>query len=90
MNEIERFEVLKEKTSKASESVIRIEERYKNEKIKLEALLKSITEKGYDPTKLAEIRNTKTIELNQILENLEKEIDDITNKISTIEVNTNA
>jgi len=90
MTEVERFAAIKEKTVKASESVIRIEERYKAERQKLEVLVKTITDKGYDPTKLAETKNAKAAELNQILTDLEKEINDILEKINTIEANTNA
>lgn len=89
MTEVERFAAIKEKAAKASESVIRIEERYKAERQKLEVLVKTITDKGYDPTKLAETKNAKAAELNQILTDLEKEINDILDKINTIEVNTN-
>ena len=89
MTEIERFTAIKEKTSKASESVIRIEERYKAERQKLEVLVKAITDKGYDPTKLAEIKSTKAAELNQILSDLEKETQDIIEKLNSIEAATN-
>lgn len=90
MDEVKRFAIIKEKAAKASEIVIRIEERYKTERSKLEALVKSITEKGYDPSKLAEIKNTKAAELCQILDKLEKDMEDINQKISAMETSTNA
>lgn len=91
MDEIQRFTTIKEQTQKASESKIRLEERYKNEREKLELLIKEITEKGYDPTKLAETKAAKELELNQVLEALEKEIKEITDNLTAIEsATTNA
>jgi len=89
MDEIQRFTTLKEKTSKALESKIRLEERYKNEREKLEALIKEITAKGYDPTKLAEIKNAKAAELKTVLDTLEIEVNELVEKLKAIEVSTN-
>lgn len=85
MDEIQRFTKIQEQTKKASESKIRLEERYKNEREKLEALIKEITAKGYDPAKLAETKTTKETELNLALEALEKELKEITESLSAIE-----
>ena len=90
MDEIQRFTVLKEKTVKASESKIRLEERFKNERDKLEILIKEIQTKGYDPTKLTEIKNTKTQELKTVLDTYEKEVNELLQKLNDIEVATNA
>lgn len=90
MDEIQRFTIIKEKVAKASESKIRLEERYKNEREKLENLIKEIQAKGYDPTKLADTKNTKTAELKGILDTLEIEVQDLLQKLSSIEGATNA
>jgi molybdopterin converting factor small subunit len=90
MDEVQRFASIQEKTNKASEVFIRLEERLKTNMSKLETMIKSIQDKGYDPTKLADTKNAKSAELNQILDTLEKEINDITEKLKDIEVATNA
>jgi hypothetical protein len=90
MDEIQRFTAIKEKVAKVSESKIRLEERYKNEREKLEALIKDIQAKGYDPTKLADTKSTKTAELKGILDTLETEVNDLCQKLSSIESVTNA
>ena len=90
MDEIQRFTAIKEKTAKASESKIRLEERYKNEREKLEALIKDIQAKGYDPAKLAETKNAKVLELKGILDTIEKEVEELTQKLNAIEVATTA
>ena len=90
MDEIQRFTIIKEKTIKASESKIRLEERYKNEREKLEALIKDIQAKGYDPAKLAETKNAKVLELKGILDTIEKEVEELTQKLNAIEVATTA
>lgn len=89
MDEIQRFTAIKEKVAKASEIKIRLEERYKNEREKLEALIKDIQAKGYDPTKLADTKNAKTAELKGIIDTLETEIQDLFQKLSSIEGATN-
>ena len=58
---------------------------FKGEKEKLEALLKEITAKGYDPKKLAETREEKEKELKKNLDELAVAITDITDKLNTIE-----
>jgi hypothetical protein len=88
MDEIQRFTAIKEKTVKASENKIRLEERYKNEREKLEALIKEIQAKGYDPAKLAETKNAKTQELKVILDTLEKEVEELLQKLNAIETAT--
>jgi len=91
MDEIKRYTEVKEQAQKASETKIRLEERYKNEREKLETLIKEITDKGYDPTKLADTKSAKEAELNEALETLEKEIKEITEKLEAIEsATTNA
>jgi hypothetical protein len=90
MDEIQRFTTLKEKTAKAAESKIRLEERYKNEREKLETLIKEIQGKGYDPTKLTETKNAKTEELKAILDTFEKEVNDLLQQLNAIETATNA
>jgi hypothetical protein len=90
MDEIQRFTVIKEKTAKASENKIRLEERYKNEREKLEALIREIQAKGYDPAKLAETKNAKVQELKGILDTYEKEVEDLTQKLNAIEIATTA
>lgn len=88
MDEVQRFTAIKEKTAKASESKIRLEERYKNEREKLEAMIKEIQAKGYDPAKLAETKNAKALELKGVLDALEKDVEELLLKLSTIETAT--
>jgi hypothetical protein len=90
MDEVQRFAAIKEKTAKASESKIRLEERYKNEREKLEALIKEIQAKGYDPSKLAETKNAKALELKGIMDVLEKDVEELLQKLSAIETATTA
>jgi len=89
MDEIQRFAAIQEKTTKASEVYIRLEERLKTNMTKLEGMIKTIQDKGYDPTKLADTKNAKAAELAQVLEALEKEINSITEKLKDIEAATN-
>jgi hypothetical protein len=85
MDEVKRFETVKAEITKLSGDVIRIEERHKSSREKLEKLLKTITEKGYDPTKLAEIRATQAAELKKSLDELETKVKEIKEKLNTIE-----
>lgn len=86
MDENQRFLKIKEDIASLSDQKIRIEERYKNEKEKLEKILKEISEKGYDPQKLSDIKNKKQEELQTALEELEESIQNITQKLKNIEV----
>jgi phage shock protein A len=87
--EIQRFAELKSKIKDVSDTKIRLDDRLKTEKEKLEKLLQEISAKGYDPTKLAEIRVQKKAELTQSLDELEKEVTNISAKLSEIEAATN-
>ena len=89
-DEVQRFTELQTKIKDLSDNRIRVEEKYKNEREKLEALLKEIADKGYDPTKLAEIKATKEAELKKSLEELEKTVEEVSTKLSAIEEPTNA
>jgi hypothetical protein len=86
MDEIQRFTAVKEKLDKLEKDKIRIEERFKNERTKLEALIKEITDKGYDPTKLSETKESKRTELNKALSEIETLTTEIEQKLSAIEV----
>ena len=85
MDEVQRFTELKEKIEKLSSDKIRLEERFKNEREKLEKLVKEITAKGYDPTKLAEIKAEKEKELEKSLSDLEEKVEKVSENISKIE-----
>ena len=84
-DKVQRFLKIQERLSKASESKIRVEERLKHEREKLEALVTEIKDKGYDPTKLSEIKQAKEQELLIALEEIEKETEEVTRKLSEIE-----
>jgi|GEM_PF-6989334 hypothetical protein len=84
-DKVQRFLKIQERLSKASESKIRVEERLKHEREKLEALVSEIKDKGYDPTKLSEIKQAKEQELLIALEEIEKETEEVTRKLSEIE-----
>jgi hypothetical protein len=85
MTEVERFIKLKKKIETLSQEKIRFEERYENERKKLETLISEIKNKGYNPTKLAEIKNSKEKELKETLDKLEKKVTDIDKKLKEIE-----
>ena len=85
MDEIQRFTAIKEKLDKLEKDKIRIEERFNNEKSKLEEVIKEISEKGYDPNKLSEILAAKQTELNTVLTEIEKTTAEITQQLSSIE-----
>lgn len=85
MDDIQKFKVLKEEIQALSDSKIRIEERFKNEKEQLEKLLAEINAKGYDPKKLKEIREEKEALLKQMLEELELNVKETQEKLNKIE-----
>jgi chromosome condensin MukBEF ATPase and DNA-binding subunit MukB len=88
MDEIQRFTAAKEKLDNLEKDKIRIEERYKNERAKLEALVKEITDKGYDPTKLSETKEIKQAELNKALTEIETATTEIEKALTAIETET--
>jgi hypothetical protein len=76
---------IKEATQTLSATKIRLEERYKSEKERLEKLIKVISEKGYDPKNISEIRKAKEAELEQKIKELEKQVNETTVKLNAIE-----
>jgi hypothetical protein len=85
MDSVQRFKELKEKIDALSAEKIRVDERYKTERAKLEKLLKEIATKGYDPAKLAETKTQKEQELSKMLLDLEAKVAEVSSKLSMIE-----
>lgn len=83
---IKRFKALSEAKATLSEKKVRAEERYKTEREKLEALVKEITDKGYDPQKLADILEQKTAELTKLLGEKETGMKAAAEKLQALEV----
>jgi hypothetical protein len=86
MDEVQRFTALKEKVARMSDNKIRLEERFKTEKSKLEALLKLISAKGYDPKNLTDIRKEKEEAMKKMLGELETSVKETQAKLELIEV----
>jgi Skp family chaperone for outer membrane proteins len=85
MDEIQKFTDLKATIAGLSDKKIRLEERFNNEKERLEKLLAEITSKGYDPKKLSEIRKQKEEELKTLLETLNSKVEETQSKLNEIE-----
>jgi len=85
MGQVERFMNIQQQIKELSGKKIRIEERCKAETEKLEKLIAEIREKGYDPTKLAEIKDIKEKELEKSLVDLEALVEEVSKKLQTIE-----
>ena len=85
MDEVQRFTKISEEITNLSSLKIRYEERLKAEKEKLENLLKEITAKGYDPSKLSENREQKQKELKIKMDDLEAKVKDVRIKLQAIE-----
>lgn len=85
MDKIERFKKLKETITAISDKKIRIEERYKNLTEQLQKLIKEITDKGYDPKKLSEIKTEREKTLKEELEKLETMVTEAQKKLDEIE-----
>ena len=85
MDEIQRYTALKEKIDSLNTEKIRIEERHKNSREKLDKLLKEIAEKGYDPMKLSELKVSLEADLKKSLDELSVKVTEISGKLSTIE-----
>jgi len=80
----EKFMSLKERVKTVSDQKIRLEERFKAETAQLEKLIKDITDKGYDPKKLSDIRKDKEAQLTALIQDLEKRLREAEKKISEI------
>jgi chromosome segregation ATPase len=85
MDQVQRFLAVQEKIKTLSGDKIRIDERYKAETVRLEKLIAEIQAKGYDPTKLAEIKEAKEKELEKSLAELEKSVQETSEKLKEIE-----
>lgn len=85
MDETQRFLKIKDSIKDISGRKIRLEERFNSEKERLEKLLKEISDKGYDPKNLGEIRKTKETELATSLAALETMVSDAELKLDAIE-----
>lgn len=86
MDESQRFNELKRKISSMSDQKIRLEERHKTERAKLETLLAEITAKGYDPQKLSTIRKEKEEQFQKMMAELEAKTQETMEKLNLIEV----
>jgi septal ring factor EnvC (AmiA/AmiB activator) len=85
MDDIQRFTDLKKQIGSLSDRKIRIEERHKAERAKLETLIKEITSRGYDPQKLSSIREEKEKQLKTLLSELETATKETQDKLNLIE-----
>ena len=85
MDQVQRFVNLQEKIKSLSSDKIRTDERCKAETEKLEKLVEEIQKKGYDPTKLAEIKDAKEKELEKSLAELEQKVQEVSEKLKAIE-----
>jgi hypothetical protein len=83
---IKRFKALMDSKTTLSDKKVRLEERYKAELEKLEALVKEITAKGYDPQRLAEIRDEKEKELTKLLGEKETGMKAASEKLQALEI----
>jgi len=86
MDETQRFAELKTKIGSMSNQKIRLEERHKTERAKLEVLLAEITAKGFDPQKLSTIRKEKEEQFQKMMAELEAKTQEMMEKLNLIEV----
>jgi septal ring factor EnvC (AmiA/AmiB activator) len=85
MTDLEKFVSLKGSIKELSDKKIRLEERFKSEKDRLEKLLAEIQAKGYDPKRLSEIRKEKEDLLKTKLEELSSKVKETMDKLIAIE-----
>ena len=85
MTDLEKFISLKGSIKELSDKKIRLEERFKSEKDRLEKLLAEIQAKGYDPKRLSEIRKEKEDLLKTKLEELSSKVKETMVKLTAIE-----
>jgi len=85
MDDIQEFMTLKETIGKLSDKKIRVEERFKNEKARLEKVLAEVTAKGYDPKNISEIRKQKQDLFKAQVEKLRTKVQETLDKLNLIE-----
>lgn len=83
--QVEKFIEIEEKLKDVSTRKIRIEEQYKNKKQALKDLVDEIKSQGYNPNELGKTIEKMESDLAIKLENFEKEIEEISKKLSEIE-----
>jgi hypothetical protein len=86
MDEIQEFKNLKALVAELSDKKIRVEERFKSEKARLEKILTEIAAKGYDPKKITEIRKQQEDLFNSLVEKLRIKVQETKEKLNLIEV----
>jgi len=84
-DKIEKYKELKEKASKLKTKKITLEAQYKTKKESLKEAVTEVKDKGYDPNKLSQIIKEKEALLLSELDSFEKEIEEVSNKLSEIE-----
>ncbi len=85
-NDVERFEELIKKSKTLDEKKIRLEEQLNTRKKFLGDLVKEIKAEGYEPTKLKEVIEEKEKSLKQQIDSFEKDLNDVSSKLSAIEI----
>jgi uncharacterized Fe-S cluster-containing radical SAM superfamily protein len=85
MDEVQEFMMLKKSIAELSDKKIRVEERFKNEKARLEKILTEVTAKGYDPKNISEIRKQKQDLFKTQVEKLKSQVQETENKLNLIE-----
>lgn len=86
MDETQRFKTIKDTVKTLGDQKIRLEERYKSEKERLEKLIGEITAMGYDPSNLPTIRKEKEDQLAQKLAGIEERVKKASEALKSIEV----
>jgi hypothetical protein len=86
MDEIQEFKNLKTLVAELSDKKIRVEERFKAEKARLEKVLTEITAQGYDPKKITEIRKQQQELFKSHVEKLRAKVQETKEKLNLIEV----
>jgi len=83
---LEKCKHLEERVSSVNESKIRLGEKYKAAKEKLNDVVKKSQDLGYDPKNLKEIKEKKQVELDANLNSLEKDVAEQEAILASIEV----
>jgi uncharacterized Fe-S cluster-containing radical SAM superfamily protein len=86
MDEVQEYMTLKKNIADLSDKKIRVEERFKNEKTKLEKIIAEVSAKGYDPKNISEIRKQKQELFKTQVEKLRTQVQETQDKLNLIEV----